>query len=85
MVEETYHLVVQLSKNMKDFELKEFLKPLLNSMRNFNEYNVRKSLELLFSDSVNIKMCHHFGILSYHLFKNILGAPSKQIEIVDQS
>ena len=58
MVEKIYHLVVQLSKSMKDFELKEFLKPLLHSMRNFNEYNVKKSLELLFSDSVNIKMCH---------------------------
>ena len=64
MVEKIYHLVVQLSKSMKDFGLKEFLKPLLNSMRNFNEYNVKKSLELLFSDSVNIKMCHPFGILT---------------------
>ena len=49
---------------MKDFGLKEFLKPLLNSMRSFNEYNVKKSLELLFSDSVNIKMCYPFGILN---------------------
>ena len=64
MVEKIYHLVVQLSKSMKDFGLKEFLKPLLNSMRSFNEYNVKKSLELLFSDSVNIKMCHPFGILN---------------------
>ena len=64
MVEKIYHLVVQLSKSMKDFGLKEFLKPLLHSMRNFNEYNVKKSLELLFSDSVNIKMCHPFGILN---------------------
>ena len=38
MVEKIYHLVVQLSKSMKDFGLKEFLKPLLHSMRNFNEY-----------------------------------------------
>ena len=64
MVGKIYHLVVQLSKSMKDFGLKEFLKPLLNSMRSFNEYNVKKSLELLFSDSVNIKMCHPFGILN---------------------
>ena len=64
MVEKIYHLVVQLSKSMKDFGLKELLKPLLNSMRSFNEYNVKKSLELLFSDSVNIKMCYPFGILN---------------------
>ena len=64
MVEKIYHLVLRLSKSMKDFELKELIKPLLNSMRNFNELNVKKSLEFLFSESVNIKMCHPFGILN---------------------
>ena len=32
---------------MKDFEIKNLIKPLLSSMRDFNEYHVKKQLELL--------------------------------------
>ena len=49
---------------MKDFQLKKFLMPLLSSMRDFNENNVKKSFEFLFCDNVTIKMCHPFGVLN---------------------
>ena len=49
---------------MKDFELKEFIKPLLSTMKDFNEYDVQKSLDFFMSDSTKIKMCYPFGILN---------------------
>ena len=49
---------------MRERQLKEFIKPLLSSMCSFTEHEVRKSLERLFSDNSQIKMCHPFGTLN---------------------
>ena len=46
---------------MKDFEIKNFIKPLLSSMRDFNEYHVKKQLEFFLNDNSQIKMCYPFG------------------------
>ena len=46
---------------MKDFEIKNFIKPLLSSMQDFNEYHVKKQLEFFLNDNSQIKMCYPFG------------------------
>ena len=56
---------------MKDFEIKNQIKPLLSSMRDFNEYEVKKQLEFFLNDNSQIKMCYPFGEFnaSWFLFK----------------
>ena len=46
---------------MKDFEIKNQIKPLLSSMRDFNEYHVKKLLSSFLSNNSQIKMCYPFG------------------------
>ena len=49
---------------MKDFEIKNLIKPLLSSMRDFNDYHVKKQLESFLNNNSQIKMCYPFGEFS---------------------
>ena len=41
--------------------LKELFRPLRESMADFSEGNVRRSIHALFTSDTTIRMCHPFG------------------------